>query len=100
MAAHDFEYEDLRGGAGHGKDVERGFARRDGNVLGGRAETRAAVGNRQVVVHGFWYADAGDRVSQLRTDLRHLLCSVHGIVAAVVEEIPDIMRPKNLDQAL
>jgi hypothetical protein len=36
----------------------------------------------------------------MQVDLRHLLRGVHGIVAAVVEEIPDIMRPKNVDQAL
>src|SRR5882672_12062794 len=100
MTAHDFEYEDLGGGAGHGEHVERRLARRDSNVLGSRAETRTAVGNRQVVVHGFGYADADDRVSQLRADLGHLLCGVHGVVAAVVEEIPDVMRPKNVDQAL
>ena len=37
---------------GHRGDVVAGFAHRGGDVLGDRAEPRAAVGERQVVVDG------------------------------------------------
>ena len=100
VPAHDLEHEHLGGGARHRLHVERGLARRDGDVLGRGSETRAAVGERQIVVDGLGNPDAGDRVVQLHADFGHLVCGVHGVVAAVVEEIPDVMGAEHLDQAL
>ena len=59
-----------------------------------------AVGVRQVVVDGLRHADADDLVAELITDLRHLVSGVHGIVAAVVEEVADVVRLEDLDEAL
>jgi hypothetical protein len=82
------------------EDVQRRLAGGYRNVLGGGAESRAAIGDRQIVVDRFGDADAGYRVSHLLADLRHLVRGVHGIVAAVVEEIPDVVRLEDLDQTL
>ena len=100
MTSHDLEHEDFGGGAGHRQHVERRLARRHGNVLGGRAESGAAVGDRQIVVDGLGYADAGNGMAQLHADFGHLVRGIHGIVAAVVEEIADVVRAKHRDQAL
>ena len=58
VPAHHLEHEHLGRGARHRGDVEAGFADRHGDVLGDRAEARAAVGDRQVVVHGLRHVDA------------------------------------------
>ena len=55
---------------------------------------------RQVVVDGLRHADAGDRVAERGADLRDLERGVHRIVAAVVEEVADVVRAEHLDQAL
>jgi hypothetical protein len=59
----------------------------------------AAVGVRQVVVHRLRHADTDDGIPELLADLGHLQRGVHGIVAAVVEEVPDVMRAEHFDQA-
>jgi hypothetical protein len=100
MAAHHFEDEHLGGGARHRGDVERRLACRDRHVLGHRTEARAAVRDRQVVVHGLGHADAGDVVAHLVADLRDLVGGVHRVVAAVIEEVADVVGAEHLDQAL
>src|SRR6202034_4592909 len=70
------------------------------DVLGDRAEPWTAVGVRQIVVDGFGHADAGDGKAERGPDLRHLERGIHRIVAAVVEEVADVVRAENLDQAL
>ena len=100
MPAHDFHDEHLRRRLGHRGHVERGFARGNRHVLRHRAEARRAVGVRQVVVDGLRHADADDAVAELITDLGHLVSGVHGIVAAVVEEVADVVRLEHFDEAL
>src|SRR5690606_35665741 len=91
MAAHDFEDENLGGSAGHGGHVQPRFADGGGDILGHGAEARAAVGERQIVVHRLRYADADERMAHLLGQLGNLPGGVHGIVAAVVEEIADVV---------
>ncbi len=100
MAAHDFHDEHLRRRLGHRGHVERGFARGNRDVLRHGAEARHAVGVRQVVVDGLRHADADDLVAELIADLGHLVSGVHGIVAAVVEEVADVVRLEYFDEAL
>ena len=100
VPAHDFEHEYLGRGARHGGHIERRLARGDGDVLGGGAESRAAIGDGQIVVDGLGNPDAGDGICHLHGDFGHLLRRVHGIVAAVVEEIADVVRAEYVDQAL
>ena len=76
MAAHHLHHEHLGRGLGHRGDVERGLAHRDRDVLGDRAEARAAVGVRQVVVDGLRHADADERMAELIADLGHLVSAV------------------------
>ena len=100
VAAHHFQDEHLGRGAGHRGDVEAGFADRHGDVLGDRAEARAAVGDRQVVVHGLRHVDGLHRVAQLLGQLRDLEAGVGRVAAAVVEEVADVVRLEDFDQAL
>ena len=97
---HDLEDEHARRGARHRRDVERGLARRHGDVFRDRAEARARVGNRQIVIDGLRHADADDGVAELTPKLRHLVRGVHRVAAAVVEEIADFVRLEDLDQPL
>ncbi len=63
VAAHHLEDEYLGGSGGHGINVKAGFADRGGDVLGYGTEAWAAIGNRQVVVHGLGYVNCLDRVT-------------------------------------
>src|SRR6185437_5885775 len=100
MPTHDLEHKYLGRRSRHGGDIERRLASRYGDVLGDRPEPWAAVRVRQVVVDGLRHADAGDRIPQRLADLRDLEGRVHGVVAAVVEEITDVVGAENLDQPL
>ncbi|GBE09471.1 hypothetical protein BMS3Abin12_00015 [bacterium BMS3Abin12] len=99
VAAHDLQHEDLGGSLGHGGDVEGGLTDGDGDILGDRAEARAVVGDREVVVDGLGDADAGEGVAHLLTQLGDLAGGVLRVVATVVEEVADVVRLEYLDQA-
>ena len=100
MASHHLHHEHLGGGLGHRGDIKRGLERRDRDILRDRAETRAAIGVGQVVVDRLGHADAGDRVAELLAHLRDLVRGVHRVVAAVVEEVADVVGLEDLDQPL
>ena len=100
MAAHDFHDEHFGRSLGHRGDVERRFARGHRDVLRHGAEARAAIRVRQVVVDGLRHADADHLVAELIADLGHLVSGVHRVVAAVVEEVADVVRLEYFDEAL
>src|SRR5690606_8584991 len=100
MAAHDLQHEHLRGSLRHGGDVEARLEGRHGDVLGHRAEARAVVGDRQVVVHGLGHVDGADRVAHGLGELRDLQARIGRVAAAVVEEVADVVGAEHLDQAL
>ena len=100
MPAHDLENEDLGRGLRHRQDVESSLLRRHRDVFRDRPEARAVIGNGEVIVHGLGNAQAGHREAHLPGNERHLVGGVHRVVAAVVEEIADVVRPEDLDKAL
>ena len=100
VAAHDLHDEDLGGRPRHRPDVEGGLAHGYRDVLRDRAEAGAVVGDREVVVDRFRDPDAGDGIAHPLADLRHLVGGVLGIPASVVEEVPDIVRAKDVDEPL
>ena len=100
MAPHHLEHEDLGGGGGHRAHVQRGLERGHRDVLRDRAEARAAVGQRQVVVDGLRHVDGLQRIAERLRQLAHLEAGVGRIAAAVVEEVADAVRLEDLDQAL
>ena len=100
MAPHHLHHEHFGGSPRHRGDIERGLECGHGDELGDRAEARAAVGEGQIVVHGLRHADAGDGVAERLAHLRDLVRGVHRVVAAVVEEISDVMGLEDLDQTL
>lgn len=58
VASHHFEHEDLGRRFVHRLDIDAGFEHRDRRVFRGRTETRAVVGDHEVVVDGLRHADA------------------------------------------
>src|SRR6187455_3420609 len=98
MPAHDFEHEDLGRGARHRRDVVTGFANAGRHVFRDGAEARAAVGHDQIVVDGFGYAHANHRITERAGNLRDLVRGVGRVVAAVIEEIADVVRLEYFDQ--
>ena len=98
VPAHDLENEDLGRSLCHGLHVQRRFHDRNRHVLGHGTESRAGVGHRKVVVHGLGNPDARDGEPEFRAELGHLVRGVHGIAAAVVEEIADVVGLEHLDQ--
>ena len=62
-----------------------------GNVLGSGSEAGAVVGTEQVVVDGLGNAHHAALVTGLLHELGDLVAGVHGVVAAVVEEVSDVV---------
>ena len=100
MAAHYLEYEYLGGSGTHGGDVKTGLAGGNGDVLGHRAEARAVIGDRQVVVHGFGDMNRLDRVTGCLGELRYLQAGIGRVTTAVVEEVTDVVCCEDLDEAV
>src|SRR4030095_9251203 len=59
---------------------------------------RAVVGDRRIVVDRLRYVHRDQRIAKRRGDLRHLQAGVGGVVASVIEKIPDVVRAEHLDQ--
>ncbi len=100
VPAHDFEHEHLGRGRAHGGDVKAGLAGGNGNVLGDGAETRAVVGDRQVVVDRLRHVNRLDRVTGGLGELRDFQAGVGGVAATVIEEVTDVVGGEDLDQAV
>src|SRR5574343_788114 len=100
VAAQHFHDKNLGRSPGHRSHVVAGFANRGCDILGHRTEPRATISMRQIVVDRLRHPDANNGVAHLLGNLRHLPGGIHGIVAAVVEEVTDIVRLEYLDQAL
>ena len=58
----------------------------------------SVIGRSLSTVFGTWIAR--QRIAERLRDLRHLEAGVGGVVAAVVEEVADVVRAEHLDQAL
>ena len=99
MPAHDLEDEDLGRGLRHRCHVEARFAQGNGDIFGHRAEAGAAVGDRQIVVHGLRHMDRLDRVAHGLRELGDLQTGIRGIAAAIVEKIADVVRLEDRYQA-
>ena len=100
VSTHHLEHEHAGRGARHGGYVESRLARGDGDVLRDRAEAGTAIGVRQIVVDRLRHAHAGDGKAERGAELRHLERGVHGIVAAVIEEVANVVGAEYLDQPL
>src|ERR1700722_13792613 len=53
---------------------------------------------RQIVVDSLRHAQTNNRIAERLADLRHLQSGVHGVIAAVIEEIADVMRAEDVNQ--
>ena len=100
VASHDFHDEHLGRRLGHRGDVERGFARRHRDVLRHGAEARACSRCAAGRCRRSSARRCRSPVAELIADLRHLVSGVHRVVAAVVEEVADVVRLEDLDEAL
>ena len=71
-----------------------------GDVLGRGGEARAVVGAVQVVVDGLGNAHHAAVIAHLGAVAADLVAGVHGVVATVVEEVPDVVLLEDLQNAL
>ncbi len=71
-----------------------------GDILGGGGKTGAVVGAKEVVVDGLGHAHHAALIAHFLHILADLVAGIHGVVAAVVEEVADIVLLKNLQNAL
>ena len=99
VTPHHFHHEHFGGGFRHRFHIQAGLHHRHRHIFGHRAETRAVIGDRQIVVDGLGNAHADDRIAQFVADLGNLVGGIGGIAAAVIKEIADIVGRQYLDQA-
>ena len=71
-----------------------------GDILGGGSVAGAVVGAEEVVVDGLGDAHDAALVANLLHILGDLVAGVHGVVAAVVAEIADVVLLEDLKDAL
>ena len=71
-----------------------------GDVLGSRGKTGAVVGAVQVVVDGLGHTDDPALIAHLGAIAADLVAGVHGVVAAVVEEVAHVVFAEDLKDAL
>ena len=71
-----------------------------GDILGGAGEAGAVVGAVEVVVDGLGDAHDAALIAHLLHILGDLVAGVHGVVAAIVEEIADVVLLEDLEDAL
>ena len=71
-----------------------------GDILGRGGKAGAVVGAVQVIVDGLWNTHDAALVAHFLHILGDLVAGVHGVVAAVVEEIADIVLLEDLQDTL
>ena len=97
MAAHDLHHHDHTGVVHMGVQVY--FHHGGGDILGGRAEAGAVVGAEQIVVDGLGYTHDPALVAHGLHVLIDLIAGIHGVVAAVIEEVADVVLLEHLQDA-
>ena len=70
------------------------------DILGGRGKARAVIRADEVVVDGLRHADDAALIADLGHITADLGAGVHGVVAADVEEVADVVLFKDLKDAL
>jgi len=98
VAAHALDDRDHAGVVDLG--VARDFHDGGGDVLGGGGVARAVVGAVEVVVDRLGHAHDAAFVADLLHILGDLVAGVHGVIAAVVAEIADIILFEDFEDAL
>ena len=98
MAAHALDDGD-HAGVIH-VAVAADFHEGGGDILGGGGEAGAVVGAEEVVVDGLGHAEHAALVADLGHVLADLVAGVHGVVAAVVEEIANVVLLEDLEDPL
>ena len=98
VAAHDLDDADHAGVIHSGILIDLHAA--GGNILGGGGEAGAVVGSKQVVVDGLGHAHHAALIADLLHVLADLVAGVHRVVAAVVEEVADVILLEDLQNPL
>ena len=98
MAAHDLDDGDHAGVIHVGVLPHLGAG--GGDILGRGGKAGAVVGAVQVIVDGLWNTHDAALVAHFLHILGDLVAGVHGVVAAVVEEIADVVLLEDFKDAL
>src|SRR5699024_1226922 len=80
--------------------VTADFHEGSGNVLGSGSKAGAVVGTGQVVVDGLGHAHDTALIANPVHVLGNLVAGIHGVVAAVVEEVTDVVLLEDLQDLL
>jgi hypothetical protein len=99
VPTHHLQEEHPGGGARHSRHVEGGLTNAGRHIFGGGAKARATVGAREIVVDRFRHLHRDDGIAEVRRDLCDLETGIRR-VAAVIEEVPNLVRLEDLEQPL
>ena len=98
VAAHDLHHHD------HACVINAGVLidlhHRSGNIFSGRGVTGAVVSAEQVVVNGLGYAHYAALIADGLHIVIDLVAGIHRVVAAVIEEVTNVMLLKHLKDTL
>ena len=98
VTAHDLHHGDHAGVIHPGVLVDLHDG--GGDILGSAGVAGAVVGAPQVVVDGLGYAHHAALITHGLHVLADLVAGVHGVVAAVIEEVADVVLLEDLQDAL
>ena len=98
MTAHDLDDADHTGVIDPGVMINLHAG--GGNILGSRSVAGAVVGAEQVVINGLGHAHHTALIANLLHILADLVAGVHRVVAAVIEEIANIVLLEDLQDSL
>ena len=94
VTAHDLNHSDHAGIVYPAILVH--LSARGGNILGGGGKARAVVGAEQVIVNGLGDAHNPALIARLGHEAADLGTGIHRVVAAIIEEIANIILLENL----
>ena len=92
IPAHGLDHAHMDGQAAH---ITAYLPHGVGNVPGSAGKAGCMIGHRQIVVNGLWNSHHADGKSRLTAGFVDFTAGIHGAVAAVAEDIADLVLLQN-----
>ena len=98
VPTHHLQEEHPGRGPRHRRHIKGALADAGRHIFCSRAKARTAVGAREIVVDRFRHMHRDDGIAEASRDLGDLETGIRRVAAAVIEEVPNMVRLENLQQ--